>query len=108
MERDHVVVDLGRFLELQKKADELARLKNDCFILSKEAFTLYKSFDCKKVGLKIDSNTAETIARELFTGSEFEGDYEESFKGGFNDKYEVGDFYLSFNKKGTSESEDEE
>jgi len=106
MEREHVVIDLERFLCLKDKAAELARLKNDCFVLPKDTFTLGKDYR-DRLHLEIDAKTAEGIAEVLFKGSEFTSDYVETFKSSGNYPYDIGEYYIEFRKKDDIESEEE-
>jgi hypothetical protein len=106
MEKNHVVIELDKFLELQKKAEELEKIKEESLVLSKAIFTLQKDYSGKRINLCMKGDIAINIADDLYKKSEFTKEFiSDSPNINASSVFEIGEYSLGYKKMQCEESE---
>lgn len=103
MEKNHVVVDLDTFLELQRRANSYVDIIENHVILSKKVFKLEKNYNGEKINLTIDKDEILGIIDELSSESNLVDGYK--LVDTINDTVAVGEYDLYFGKE-SEEKED--
>lgn len=97
MEKNHVVIDLDTFLELQRRANSYVDIIENHVILSKKVFGLKKNYNGEKINLTMDKDEVLDIIDELSKESNLIDGYK--LVDTINDTIAIGEYDLYFGKE---------